>query len=69
VSVTDQGVGITKQQQETLFHPFYTTKPSGMGLGLSICETIIEAHNGKLSYSPGKPKGSVFSFTLPAQKS
>ncbi len=69
VSVTDQGVGITKQQQETLFHPFYTTKPSGMGLGLSICETIIEAHSGKLTYSPGKSKGSVFSFTLPALKS
>lgn len=66
VSVIDFGVGITAKQQESLFLPFYTTKASGMGVGLSISQTIIEAHGGKLTYQKGVPTGSTFTFTLPA---
>ncbi|MFT2090686.1 two-component system sensor histidine kinase NtrB [Paraglaciecola sp. 2405UD69-4] len=66
VAVQDFGVGINAQQEESLFLPFYTTKASGMGVGLSISQTIIEAHGGKLTYRKGQPSGSIFTFTLPA---
>lgn len=66
VSVKDFGVGISKEQEASLFLPFFTTKASGMGVGLSISQTIIEAHGGKLTYLKGEPSGSIFTFTLPA---
>ncbi|WP_338047276.1 PAS domain S-box protein [Paraglaciecola marina] len=66
VSVKDFGVGISKEQESSLFLPFFTTKASGMGVGLSISQTIIEAHGGKLTYLKGEPFGSIFTFTLPA---
>ncbi|MEP2652070.1 MAG: PAS domain S-box protein [Paraglaciecola sp.] len=66
VSVKDLGVGISKEQEASLFLPFFTTKASGMGVGLSISQTIIEAHGGKLTYHKGEPSGSIFTFTLPA---
>lgn len=66
VSVADNGHGVDSAQVDLLFLPFFTTKSSGMGVGLSICQTIIEAHGGKLEYSNGRPKGSIFTFTLPA---
>jgi signal transduction histidine kinase len=49
-----------------MFEPFYTTKPEGMGMGLSICRSIIEAHGGRLWVIPCEPQGALFQFTIPA---
>jgi PAS domain S-box-containing protein len=65
VAVADNGPGLAPGLLEQMFAPFYTTKPGGMGLGLSICRTIIEAHDGRLWASPNEPRGAVFQFTLP----
>ncbi|QHJ10260.1 Sensor protein FixL [Paraglaciecola mesophila] len=67
ISVTDTGYGISTQNAERLFHPFFTTKTSGMGMGLPICQSIIQSHGGELKHKPNHPKGSIFSFTLPAK--
>jgi PAS domain S-box-containing protein len=66
VSVSDSGAGFDPESGERLFEAFFTTKPSGIGLGLSICRSIIEAHGGELWASPNLPRGSVFHFTVPA---
>ena len=66
VAVCDSGLGLAQADLEHLFKAFYTTKPSGMGLGLSICRSIIEAHGGRLWASANAPRGAVFQFTLPA---
>jgi PAS domain S-box-containing protein len=66
VSVADRGPGITPERLEQIFESFYTTKPQGMGLGLSVCRTIITAHNGRL-WATSKPGcGAAVCFTLPA---
>jgi C4-dicarboxylate-specific signal transduction histidine kinase len=65
VAVRDSGPGLTPAALEHLFEPFYTTKPNGLGLGLSICRSIIEAHGGRLWTSANVPRGAVFQFTLP----
>jgi PAS domain S-box-containing protein len=65
VEVRDRGGGI--EEPEKLFEPFFTTKENGMGMGLAICRTIIEAHDGQLWVAKSDPKGTVFSFTLPGQ--
>jgi len=65
-SVTDHGVGISAAVADKLFTPFFTTKAEGMGLGLSLCRTVIEQHGGFLGHVPATPRGTVFSFTLPA---
>jgi C4-dicarboxylate-specific signal transduction histidine kinase len=65
VSVTDFGVGIAAENADRLFNPFFTTKSSGMGMGLSICRSIVEAHNGRLSATANVPHGAMFQFTLP----
>jgi PAS domain S-box-containing protein len=66
VAVRDSGPGLASATLERLFEPFYTTKPSGLGLGLSICRSIIEGHGGRLWASANAPRGTVFQFTLPA---
>lgn len=64
-TVTDEGSGIPPDVAEKLFTPFFTTRQEGMGLGLSMCRTVIEQHGGYLGFSPHEPRGTVFIFTLP----
>jgi signal transduction histidine kinase len=66
VAVRDSGPGLAPAALEHLFKAFYTTKPGGMGMGLSICRSIIEAHGGRLWASANTPRGAVFQFTLPS---
>jgi C4-dicarboxylate-specific signal transduction histidine kinase len=66
VSVGDSGHGIDPEIEPRLFHPFQTTKPSGLGLGLSICQSLIEAHGGRMGIAPKPGAGAVFFFELPA---
>jgi two-component system sensor histidine kinase DctS len=64
-TVSDVGHGIPEAVAEKLFTPFFTTKQEGMGLGLSLCRTVVEQHGGLLSHRANHPRGTVFSFTLP----
>jgi PAS domain S-box-containing protein len=66
VEVRDSGPGFTPAALERVFEAFYTTKSGGLGLGLSICRSIIESHNGRLWASPNLPRGASFQFALPA---
>jgi len=66
VEVRDSGPGFAPADTDRVFEAFYTTKPGGLGLGLSICRSIIEAHNGRLWASPNVPRGAIFGFTAPA---
>jgi PAS domain S-box-containing protein len=66
VEVEDSGTGIDRQNLGQIFDAFFTTKPNGMGMGLAICRSIVEAHGGTLSVSPGMPYGSVFRIVLPS---
>ena len=66
-SVTDCGVGISVENADRLFNAFFTTKASGIGMGLSICRSIIEAHGGRLWAIANVPHGTTFQFTLPAK--
>ncbi|MEI6336491.1 MAG: PAS domain-containing protein [Methylococcaceae bacterium] len=65
VSIKDNGPGIPEDLQQQILMPFYTTKAEGMGMGLSICNSIIEAHQGKLNFNSQAGKGTSFYFTLP----
>jgi two-component system, LuxR family, sensor kinase FixL len=65
VSVADTGPGISSDIKEQLFQPFVTSKPTGMGVGLSICRNIIEAHGGRIWAEPNHEIGTIFRFTLP----
>jgi signal transduction histidine kinase len=65
ITVSDSGVGIDAAHVERIFEPFFTTKRHGMGLGLSICRSIIEAHGGRLLVFPQSPFGTSFNLTLP----
>jgi C4-dicarboxylate-specific signal transduction histidine kinase len=66
ISVQDSGVGIPDEKPEEIFEPFYTTKPRGLGLGLAICRSIIQAHGGRLGSRNNSERGATFWFTLPA---
>jgi len=68
VSVEDSGVGITEDSAEKLFSPFFTTKKAGMGMGLSISHSIINAHGGHLWFSRNPERGTTFHFTLPLEE-
>jgi signal transduction histidine kinase len=68
VSVKDCGVGISPADADRLFNAFFTTKSSGMGMGLSICSSIVEAHGGRVWAEPNLPHGAIFHFTLPLRQ-
>jgi signal transduction histidine kinase len=65
LTVRDSGTGLDPRKLEQAFDAFYTTKPDGMGMGLTVCRSIIEAHGGRLWATPNEPRGAVFQFTLP----
>jgi signal transduction histidine kinase len=66
--VRDSGPGIDAERIERVFDAFYTTKPSGVGMGLSICQSIIEAHSGRLWADANELGGAAFQFTLPSSE-
>src|SRR5579864_4836982 len=68
VTVKDSGPGLAPDSLERIFDPFYSTKSGGLGMGLSICRSIIEAHGGRLWSSANAPHGAVFQFTVPARR-
>jgi PAS domain S-box-containing protein len=68
VAVKDSGPGLAPASLERLFEAFYTTKPGGLGMGLSICRSIIEAHKGRVWVTANLPRGAVFQFTLPLER-
>jgi PAS domain S-box-containing protein len=67
VAVRDSGPGFAPESVDRLFESFYSTKPGGLGMGLSICRSIIEAHGGQMSATTNVPQGAVFQFTIPAR--
>jgi C4-dicarboxylate-specific signal transduction histidine kinase len=67
VSVRDSGPGLDPANPERVFEAFYSSKPDGLGMGLSICRSIIEAHGGRLVASTNMPRGATFQFTVPAK--
>jgi signal transduction histidine kinase len=68
VSVRDTGAGISDDANDLLFEPFYTTKPTGMGMGLAIARSIVESHGGRISMRRAPRRGTIAEFTLPAHK-
>lgn len=67
ITIRDSGLGLPEVNPERIFEAFYTTKPSGLGMGLSICRSIVEAHGGRLWATPNEPRGTVFSVMLPIE--
>jgi signal transduction histidine kinase len=68
ITVADQGHGLAEEDIEKIFAPFYTTKAEGMGIGLAICRSIIEFHQGRLWVEPRREGGTVFHFTVPIEE-
>jgi signal transduction histidine kinase len=69
VAVRDSGPGVDPERRERVFDAFYTTKSDGIGMGLSICRSIIVAHGGRLWAEANAPRGAVFQFVLPSAES
>ena len=69
ISVEDCGTGLSETDHERIFEAFYSTKPEGMGMGLSICRSIVEVHGGRIKASPASPFGSLFVVRLPSDQS
>ena len=67
VEIQDSGPGLPEASAEKIFQAFYTTKPAGLGMGLSICRSIVEGHGGQLRAAPRDPTGATFTFTLPVR--
>ena len=67
VSVADDGPGVSAAQMERIFDDFYTTKPGGIGLGLSISRSLVRSHGGDLWLERGAPRGATFRFRLPSE--
>jgi signal transduction histidine kinase len=65
LSIQDAGAGLEPREMDLLFEPFYTTKPGGMGIGLSVSRSIIESHNGRLWAAPNDGPGATFAFSIP----
>jgi signal transduction histidine kinase len=68
VAISDTGPGLSPASLARIFQAFYTTKASGLGLGLSICRSIIEAHGGRLWATPNEPRGAIFCILLPIEE-
>lgn len=68
VAIRDSGIGLAPEQSARIFDAFYTTKPTGMGMGLSICRSILDAHGGRLWATPNDGAGTTFHFTLPREQ-
>ena len=68
VAVQDSGPGLKPESLDRLFDAFYTTKPDGLGMGPSICRSIIEAQGGRVWAAPNLPRGAAFQFSLPRQE-
>jgi signal transduction histidine kinase len=68
VKISDSGPGLPPVNSKRIFEAFYTTKASGLGMGLSICRSIVEAHDGRLWATPNEPRGTVFHVMLPIAK-
>jgi signal transduction histidine kinase len=64
IQVQDSGRGLDPEHAPHIFDPFYSTKPHGIGMGLSLCRSIVQAHGGRLWFIPGSPHGTIFQFTL-----
>jgi signal transduction histidine kinase len=69
ISISDSGGGIPADKIQAIFAPFHTTKPKGVGLGLAICKSIIEAHGGRIWAANNPEGGAIFSFILPSDES
>lgn len=67
ITIQDSGTGLNAEDMEAIFQPFFTTKSNGLGMGLSICRSIIESHGGRLWVTPGASFGATFQFTLPVK--
>ena len=65
LTVRDNGMGMEASVRERIFEPFFTTKLEGMGLGLSLCRTVVEQHGGILEFERRSPQGTIFRFSLP----
>jgi C4-dicarboxylate-specific signal transduction histidine kinase len=65
VSVIDRGYGLADDAEEKLFTPFYTTKSDGMGIGLTVCHSIIQSHGGRMGFQRHEGGGTIFEFTMP----
>jgi signal transduction histidine kinase len=68
VVVSDSGPGLSPASDARMFEAFYTTKANGLGIGLSICRSIVDAHGGRLWAAPNEPRGTVFCMTLPIRE-